>query len=304
MKKLLKISCCFLLVIAFWGGWTLSINAQTVKQYRQIEKTDLSKKERRKLSPKYIGIHIGANNIKFRDLATSPLFYNGPAIYWGLSRLKADQYKEAELALTYSAGNPKTGFNENWTFSKFKRLEIYYSQLYRFGDWNSAHFNTKVGWMLNATGNFRLNTELQNNALGLEVFPTLFLSFKLTKDISRTEEKNKQFLFFKYQLKEKQRNLSLRLNIGLLNASYRNGYVYFEQSVVLNDYQVFEDHEFKVFSGFRASTGLDYTKYLKNRNAIQISYIWDAYYTGGDLDKFEMANHILKFTLLFKTNNQ
>ena len=65
----------------------------------------------------------------------------------------------------------------------------------------------------------------------MELVPTIFASFKITKDISRTEKKDKRFLFIKYRLKEKQRNLSLRLNIGLLNASLRNGYVYAGQSI-------------------------------------------------------------------------
>jgi len=302
MKKISKMTCRLLILVTVFVGWTVSSNAQSI----QTERTDInmSKKERRKLRPKYIGVHVGINNLTFRDFATSPLFYKGLTTHVGLSRLKADQRRESELAVTYSFGKPKTDFNENVTTSQFKRFEIYYSQLYRFGGWSNDNFNTNWGWMLNTTGNFRINSALQNNALGMELFPTIFASFKLTKDISRQEEKDKKFLFVKYKLKEKQRNLSLRLNIGLLNSSFRNGYVYSGQKDVLNESTLFDGYEFKAFSGFRASTGLDYTRYLKNKNAIQISYIWDAYQTGGNLDKFEMANHIFKFTLLFNTNNQ
>ncbi|MCG8331575.1 MAG: hypothetical protein MI974_28055 [Chitinophagales bacterium] len=304
MKRLSKMFHRLLIMTALCIGWTLSSNAQTTTQYGQSEKLNLSKKERQKLSSKYIGVHVGINSLKFRDFATSPLFYKGLTTHVGLSRLKVGQRKEAELALNYSFGNPMTDFNENVTVSQFKRVEIYYSQLYKLGGWSNDKYNTKLGWMLNATGNLRTNAALQNNAFGLEFFPTLFLSFKLNKDISRTEEKNKRFLFFKYKLKEKQRDLSLRLNVGLLNSSYRNGYVYSGQSAILNEPSIIDGYQFNAFSGFRASTGLDYTLYLNNKNAVQISYIWDAYHTGGDLDKFEMANHIIKFSLLFNSNNQ
>lgn len=300
MKKLSKMAHRLFLMTALLIGWTVSGNAQSTL----VERTTMSKKEQRESRPKYLGVHVGVNNLIFRDFATSPLFYKGLTTHVGLSGLAANQRRESELALNYSLGKPKTDFNENVTNSKFQRFEIYYSQLYRFGSWNTENFNTKLGWVLNTTANLRSNVALQNNATGLEIFPTLFASFKLTKDLSRKEEKNKQFLFFKYKLKEKQRNVSFRLNLGVVNSSYRNGYVYAGQSAVLNEPNIFDGYQFKVFSGFRTSTGLVYTRYLENKNAIQVSYIWDANTTGGDLDKFEMANHILKFTLLFNTNNQ
>ena len=299
MKKRSKMPHRLWIVATVLLGWSLCSNAQSI----QNQKTDLSKKERRELRPKYLGVQVGINRITFRDFATSPLFYKGVTTHVGLSRLKSDQWREAELTATYSFGNPKTDFNETITISQLKRLELYYLQLFRFGGWNNENFNTKLGWMLNTTANLRTNNALQNNASGIELFPTLFASFKLTKDISRREEKDKRFLFFKYKLKEKRRDLSFRLNVGLLNASFRNGYVYSGQSGVLNEPNVFDGYEFKAFSGFRASTGLIYTRYLENKNAIEVAYSWDAYTTGGELDKFEMANHILKFTLLFNTNN-
>lgn len=304
MKKLLKVSFRLILIVSFCVAWAVSSNAQTAIQDKQSPKTDLSKKELLRLRPQFIGVNLGFNRIKFRDFATSPLFYDGLTNYVGISRLKVDQGRESELAFTYSFGSLTTTFNENVAVSNFRRFELLYSQLYRFGAWSNDNFNTKLGWMLNGTLNFRTNSALQNNALGLETFPTLFLSFKLTRDISRTEEKEKRFLFFKYKLREKQRNLSFSLNIGILNSSLRNGYIYSGQSAIVNDPNLLDRYEFKVFSGFRVSTGLNYTRFLQNKNAIQVSYIWDAYYTGGDLDRFEMTNHILRFTLLFNTNNK
>ena len=67
---------------------------------------------------------------------------------------------------------------------------------------------------------------------------------------------------------------------------------------------VLSEFEFKVFSGYRLGSRLDYTHYLSNKNAIQLSYIWDAYATGGELDPFQMAHHILSLNLFFNTNNR
>ncbi|MFC5045478.1 hypothetical protein [Aquimarina hainanensis] len=49
------------------------------------------------------------------------------------------------------------------------------------------------------------------------------------------------------------------------------------------------------------NTALTYTSYLKNKNALQFSYVWDAYKTGGDLDSLEMATHSIRFAFLFNT---
>lgn len=280
-------------------GKTNTVQAQTDNSRSKIEESSLSKKELRKQIPKYYGIALGLNSSKFRDFATSPLFYNGSVRQISLSRLKLGDNREAEFEVSYDFGSYSTSFNENTTISNVKRLELNYTQLYRVGLFNSESINTKVGFLLSGNGNRRTNMALQNNATGVDIFANLLGSIKITKDISRKVANDK-----KYKLNEKKRNLAFRLNVGLVNSSYRNGYVYLGQSSVLNDAEGFDDYEFKIFSGFRTSSSLDYTRYLKNKNAIRFSYVWDAYSTGGDLDKFEMAHHILKFNLLFNTNNR
>jgi len=293
---------CFLAFLLI--GKTTIVHAQTDNSRSKTEESSLSKKELRKQIPKYYAIALGVNSSKFRDFATSPLFYNGSVRQISLSRLKIGVKREAELGVSYDFGSYSTNFNESTATSEVKRIEINYSQLYRVGLFNSESINTKVGFLLSGNGNLRINSALQNNAAGVDIFANLLGSIKITKDISRKVAKDKKFLFWRYKLNEKKRNLAFRLNVGLVNSSYRNGYVYAGQSSVLNDTKLFDDYEFKIFSGFRASSSLDYTRYLKNKNAVRFSYVWDAYSTGGDLDKFEMAHHILKFTLLFNTNNQ
>jgi hypothetical protein len=58
-------------------------------------------------------------------------------------------------------------------------------------------------------------------------------------------------------------------------------------------------NELQIFKGFRLNSALDYTIFLRNKNAVQLSYLWDAYRTGGHHDNFEMAAHTLNFSLLF-----
>ncbi len=275
--------------------------------YSQNDSTTLSKKEERKEIPAYIGFTSGLSFSSFRDFATSPLFYTGSPIFISLSRIKADKKRESEFGLSYSfgnySGNYSSYFNNYIVRSQVKTASFYYSQLYRVNKLSSERFNVKIGGLFNASFNIRFNESLRNNAMGTELFPNLFGSVKITKDVSRRENKDKKFFFLKYRLNQRTRNLAYRLNVGLINSSYRNGYAYFRHTV---DYEkeIFYGYQFKVFSGFRISSSLDYTIFLKNKNAIQLSYLWDAYKTGGNLDKFEMAHHIFKLTLLFNTNNR
>lgn len=272
--------------------------------FSQNEISNLSNKEQRRNRSAYIGITSGMSYSGFRDFATSPLFYNGSPVYLSLSCIKADEKRESEFGLSYSSGIYSKGFNTQYNESQVEIATLYYSQLFRLNSINSEKFNIKFGGLFNTTGNFRINESLWNNATGAELFTNIFGSIKITIDLSRSENKYKKFLFLNYKLNPRTRNLSYRLNVGLINTSYRNGYAYTRNNVNPTDINLFKGYQFKAFSGFRMSSALDYTFFLKNKNAIQLSYLWDAYITGGDLDKLEMAHHIFKLTFLFNTNNR
>ena len=149
----------------------------------------------------------------------------------------------------------------------------------------SDQWNLKVGGQLNTTANHRQNDLLQNNGEGIEVIATLFGSLSLTHYLKRKERQSDQ--------------LSFTFHTGLINSSYRNGFAYTNQSALLNRDEFFANYQLEVFSGLRLASALDYTFFLKNHNAIQVSYLWDAYHTGKDEGEFEMATHTLTCSILF-----
>ena len=254
-----------------------------------------SKKEMRKERPAYINISVGKGYLRFIDFATSPLVYSGNHNSISLSYSKIDKRREAEYGFSYSFGSLENNFNEHETTSIFKMYSPYYSQLYQLNKFSTEKLNIKVGGLINATGNFRVNESLGNNGIGFEVIPTLFGSIKASK------------LFISRKRSGKNKKLAFRFNVGLINSSFRNGYAYSGQAFILNKSileSLFDDYQFKAFSGFRMNTALDFMMPLKNKNKIKFSYVWEAYKTGGSFDKFEMAQHTIKFTLLFNTNNK
>jgi len=271
----------------------LFLSLQTIGQSTEAKPT---KKENRKNRPAFIEVGIGTSMATFRDFATSPLFYKGSPLFATTSRFKIDEKRESKFNIRYTTGEYEATVEAHEAISKTETLGISYTKLYGIPKWSNEKWNVKAGGVLDATLNFRINESLRNNGLGVEAIGTLLGAIKVSKDISRKANKKIGFL----ALAPRQRKLSYQLNVGLLNNAYRNGYIYTNQSYVLNDLQLFYDYEFNTFSGFRIGSEIDYTFSLNNKNAFQIAYVWDAYTTGG-IDPFEMATHTFKFSLLFNT---
>lgn len=296
MKKLFTVFSLLLFSLA-----SFSQVKDSTSSSEQEPKQELTRKEAKKARPTYIGMGVGFNSSKFRDFATSPLFYRGLAKVITVSRLKYDDKFESNVELTYSFGNYTAKNGAEGITSSVKALFLDYSHLYKIERWSNDKWNIKAGGKLSTNTSLRVNPALQNNQLGIDGFLTLFGAVKVTKDLTRDAPNPKKFLFVNYGKSVNKRTLSFQYNLGLFNSTLRNGYAYTDDESVRNQAGLLAGKEFKAFSGLRMSSALNYTIGLKNKNELMISYVWDAYKTGGDYDKFEMGNHILKFTFLFGT---
>ena len=236
--------------------------------------------------PAYLDISLGIQHATFRDFATSPLFYAGRPIYVALSHIDMDRQRESSFRLSYSFAIFESQIERNKAQSKVNTFTANYLELFELPNISSPKFNIKWGGQLNAIANIRKNKAFGNNSDGFEVIATLFGSIKGTLDLSTKQNKPK-------------RNLSIGLHIGLINSSYRNGFIYTRQAPLLNQDNINDGYEFRFFSGYRMNSSLDYSFWLKNGNAVQLSYHWDAYQTGSNQERFEMAIHLLKLSLLF-----
>ncbi|OHX63886.1 hypothetical protein [Flammeovirga pacifica] len=261
---------------------TLGLNAQNIDA--------VSNKELKKSRPVYINFSAGFNNIKFRDLATSPLFYRGTVKYFEMGYRRGDKLRDTELGVNISTGSATENVSKESVESNISSFQLHYSRLYQIHPISDEKMNYMVGGLFATTTNIRQNAALMNNAVGMENFSSLMASMKATRDFSKVKGNTTL-----------RRELSLRLNIGLMNNSFRNGYIYTNSSSVLNNASAFDGHEVKMFSGFRMSTELDYTIFLQNKNAIKFSYVYEGLKSGGDYGQFGMTNNILKATFLFGT---
>lgn len=252
----------------------------------------------------FIELGVGVKLGTFRDFATSPLIYRGPGIMVKIGRSKKNSLFETDANFVMASGSYSSVVGNEVHFSSINTFTLNYSYLRGIKNWNTAKSKFLFGGMLSAMGNYRFNEALMNNNLGIEAFINLHAAAKVIFDISRTKQKNKKLLFIQYSLSPRSRSLTYQFNVGMVNNSYRNGYAYISQGAITNreGWNIFDNHELKLFSGAKLCSSLAYEISLNNGNRVKLAYDWEAYKTGGDLDVFEMSNHLISVALLFKTN--
>jgi hypothetical protein len=252
--------------------------------------------------PAFIKFSTGMASSQFRDFATSPLNYEGSPIFLGLSRFKQNNQFESEWGGTYLFGSFINDYNNHYNSATTHLFTLYYTRLYQV--WNTDKWNLKIGGKLDIATDLRINPAFRNNSVGLEMFPTIFGTIKIEKDISRNTTKVLDLWFHKFVFLPREIQLSYSVNIGLINSTFRNGYIYAGQSGITNSNNILNHYEYNIFSGFRLNSALHYTISLRNKNYLQFSYLWDVFQTDDKYDAFEMSYHAFKISFLFNTNNE
>jgi len=268
------------------------------------ESEQLSPKEIRHNRPKYIQAGLGLNRGSMRDFATSPVTYKGVLMNYSLGRLKMDSAREVKLSARFNHGAYRYKKTEGIDVqSKSFQYVLYlnYYRLYRLKGISNDKWNVKLGGMYDVNMDVRINQDLMNAGIGYEVFNTFFLSGKVERRFERREMETKKFLFIKYKAKPMVTLFSYQLNLPVVNNTIRNGFSYIGNES-LNTIPLFKGYEAKSFSGVRFCSELAYTRQMQNGNMYRVSYLWDAYAVGESFNRFEMANHILEFSLLFHLN--
>ena len=253
---------------------------------------------------------VGIELITFRDLATSPLFYDGVGLAGSIAWQWEHPKNETKFALyatssTTTSRTPLSTFFQTSTSSSFLSGSVYVHSLFTLPSLSNEKRTVQLGGAMANTWNIRSNPSLFNNGFGMESFANLFLSGKGIYDISRKHSVVQDFVLFTRTLQPAKRNISLQLNIGLLNLNYRPGYAY-NADVALDGSNtdplafLLDGHAWKV-NGYRLNTHLHYTKYIPNGNGHRWSYIWDIAQAPGRFEPFEMVTHRIQYTLLIQT---
>ncbi len=239
---------------------------------------------------------LGGGYVFYRDLATSPLIYRGPAIGLKMAKTKLFANKEYKFALDFSLGSGFSAVDGEISTGVITNTDFSYSQLYTLKSLSFKGWESKVGGALSVLFVNRFNADLRNNSVGFEFFPTVFGSFKIGKDFTR-------HLPFRKKKGSRNQHFSIRLDVGLINTNFRNGYAYTAHSPFYNGTNLFENHQFNVFSGFRIRSVIDYILYARNtKNAVKVSYDWAGVRSGENPDRFAVSNGLLSFSFLYRLN--
>lgn len=264
---------------------------------------EVTKKAIRKQRHVFLTIGIGSGQNTFRDFATSPLVYKSFPGTVFMNKIKTDSTRSSLIEIKYMGGIYLSKLDKLKLGRALAHItQLHYQQLYQIPKWSNKKWNIKIGGDINYLQTFRINTALQNNAVGAESFINIFGVLQANKDISRTKSINKKIVgFIKYNRAPRKRELSYQLDAGVINSNIRNGYAYIGQASVTNNPPFLDNYNFSFLSGIRFRTKIGYQVFLENGNAIAIGYHWDAMKTTNKLDKFELAMHTISIGLMFRT---
>lgn len=247
-------------------------------------------------------LSMGASQVQFRDFATSPLIYSGTAIYGNFGSYTTRGATITTYGSNYVFGNTFDPYRS--ASASVNVLNLYYGKLFRVYE-NFPYGTLHFGGYLEGTGSIRANGSLMNNGRGLELAPAVHSSMMFTRDISRSKEWAWQPVPFlrEVRFKERKRSLSFRLNAGVLNGGYRNGYAYGDQSALVNDLVVFDGYVYNPTAGLRFSGECSLTNELPNKNKIEYSYFFQQFALNG-YDRFEWMQQGLKLSIYFLTKHK
>ena len=262
----------------------------------------------------YLVLSAGLKNAIFRDFATSPLFYNGFGLDLQTEWLKKSQQKERSLEFglgfcSMSARIPKSDYIQPRTNALFAQGNVRYNRLFQLKSISNTRFNYKLGGTFQTTQNLRLNSNLDNNALGLENITNIMFSAQITSDVSRNQERKLNFWLFKINLHPVKRDLRFQINYGIANFNYRPSYA-FAYVPEINGTEttdlrfILSSYNWSYFDGQRCNTDLEYIVYLPNGNARSLSYVWDIAHVPGKYEPFQMASHQIRYRLYFHTKKR
>ncbi len=291
MQVSTQVPCSYLLLILYFLIPRIAWSQTAFASFFTTEKQDWPRSA-------YLDMAIGVTHSGFRDFATSPLLYQGNLTSISVSHIDVDKARESSLGVSYAFGQNTSDFNDHRVSSHVKVLALNYLELFELRAIRSNKINLKVGGQFSSTFNIRNNGALFNNSKGIELMTNLFASAKVAVDISRKKDRTIKCLGAKFKLKKQRKILAYILNVGLVNSAFRNGFIYTGHAAILNTDDFFEGYELRVFSGYRINSRLDYTVFLQNKNAFQLSYLWDVYSTGGR-DLLEMYQHTFKCSFLY-----
>lgn len=249
---------------------------------------------------------IGIGTLALRDEATSPLVYRGIVFSPFRAKVKRNENYETIFGIRPLLGFTITNVNSELDFSGFFGADLYYTYLRNVPKLTFSNIDVKLGGTFDFTTISRINPSFQNNSVGFDLFPTLMGSIKLQKSfIGKSLWGENLSIMEMFRIRKPKprvhQEISFQVDVGIINANFRNGYAYTIHAPFYNNRNLFSDHEFNWFSGFRIRSNISYIVFSsKTKNGIKFTYMWEGVRSGRNPDLFAFTNATIQFSLIHR----
>lgn len=249
----------------------------------------------------YLSISPFVSFYKHLDFQNSPILYKGPTAGIGLSfESDGNNYKYAFIlkgAYGFLGGETKTAIysstqiNAQLGLNYVHRITPVKSNLHCF-----------TGASIQGDLNMHNNPSLQNASLSLTGLTNFAFSTEFESDFS-WKAKNIKIWFLKFKRRKRNFKINLKFDLPLLFLNFRPGYSNISDFTNGENLWALESKQFWIFkNAFQLNTKSSFFYFLNNKNALRISYIWQAFRFEDTFDSYQAAHHSIEFSLLFRFN--
>ena len=241
---------------------------------------------------RYLNSGLGAGYIKLIDQGMSPLMYRGTSVNFDVGLEKRKTANIQYLNLSFSAGITTPSISKQLTHSVLYpgNFEINYRYVWKINRYDSTSFHYYIGTLWSNHGNIRYHNVYDNNAVDFDIISSVNLACCVQKKISI---KGKKVIELFYTLETPVLNALITPSYNCIlpepfltdpNPGFKTGIRSFKIGSVGRYQQI--------------NSMFDVLYYLKNGNAIKVSYHWNYSNISAPV-KITNAAHSIIFSTLF-----
>ncbi|MCB9082183.1 MAG: hypothetical protein H6555_10775 [Lewinellaceae bacterium] len=246
----------------------------------------------------FLQLGAGYSYQSIRDWGVSPLIYNG-FVPLGMGSIQVAG-RRWQFAAEFGIGSGTVDAVKNARFNSSSNTYFHSGHLlYRLKAPREMGLHYAVGLRYNGLTLQRSTPSFLNASGVVESLNALLASGEVAWRL-QWNQKHGKFLFFPHRPGTRYIQARAQLSVPLLNTQWRPTFSYVDDFT--NGNTSLLDNNTLRTGGWWLNTHLELQYYLHNGNALFLQYRWDALQSGGEINRYELANHAYQLGLLFRLN--
>ena len=241
----------------------------------------------------FLQFGFGGSLFNVRDKSTSPLIYSGSMVSGNIGLYYFSDRSYYSIDECFSYGNLGT---RNYPEIENSRADSYnnffqVNFLWRLNHFKSKYYRYYLGTHLDLISNFRNNQKFNNANLNYEIMMGIGPSFCVYHQFQLRDLKNRTMA------------VTATLNIPLLIPVLRPQYNVVGDFVAGKHQVEISNTQLKFINKlFAPNLNLQMYYFLRNKNALKISYFWNFYRYDPGFNAVNAVNSTLTFSFLYRFN--